>query len=474
MRQTKTLFFIILSVAFCLFSSCSDDDKDNGSSLTDNEYVNNWIYTQMNEWYLWNANMPTSPNADITPDVFFENLLYQQEDRFSFAVSNYSELIDWTNNVSTDVGFEYYTIVDDNNIPQYYIIVYVKPDTDAQTKGLQRGDKISAVNGVSLTSDNYSTLLNGASSYALTIEGKAEAVSINTMTNYPENPILYSNIYTEGSKKIGYLVYNAFTQDNGDGSGDYDAALMAKLQEFYDANITDLVLDLRYNGGGLVQSAQYLASGLVKNRDSKNIFVKNEYNANITEEINQMSSSRQDEWLYSYFLDKYTINRKSVSIPRLGDKISKVYILTGKYTASASELIINGLKPYMDVELIGRTTYGKNVASISLYEEKDSRNKWGLQPIIMKMYNNDNQSDYTQGFTPTIEINEFGYEMKQLGDTEEILLKTAIEQISGTQSPALRALPLKQDGISPAARRKGALDMFIDNSRIKELSRNIQ
>ena len=124
----------------------------------------------------------------------------------------------------------------------------------------------------------------------------------------------------------------------------------------------------------------------------------------------------------------------------------------------------------MDVTLIGRTTYGKNVASISLYEEKDYRNKWGLQPIIMKVYNSAGQSDYTEGFLADIPINEFSYEMKQLGDKDEILLKAAINAITGNEIVPLRlskAADIK--AVTQDVNRKGAKDMFIDKKFAEEI-----
>lgn len=467
MHQKKNLLYIFLSVVLFSIYSCSDDDQP--SNQTDNQYVNTWIYSQMDEWYLWGSGMDRSPNYDIEPAVFFDNLLDKKNDRFSWATPDYANILNWTNAVSTDIGFEYYTIFDANkeNTPLYYQIVYTKPNTDAALKGLKRGDKITKVNGTGLTIDNYMSLLSSASgNYSLTVAGKPDPVEIHSMVGYPENPVYYSNIYaTEGNKKIGYLVYNSFTQDKGDNSGDYNVELINILKGFYDNQVTDLVLDLRYNGGGLVKCAQNLASAIVKNRTSNQLFIRNEYGANKTAEIEKMSPAKQKEWLEDYFLDKYEIigSKRTGDIPRLGDKLNKVYILTGKYTASSSELVINGLRPYIDVILIGADTYGKNVASISLFEERNYRNKWGLQPIVMKMYNSKGQSDYADGFTADIRIDEFAHEMKPIGDENEILLKAAIDIIGGKTLATLRSSDADYiKAVSPAQFRKGALDMFIN------------
>jgi C-terminal processing protease CtpA/Prc len=109
----------------------------------------------------------------------------------------------------------------------------------------------------------------------------------------------------------------------------------------------------------------------------------------------------------------------------------RVFILTSSRTASASELIINALKPYMDVFLIGDTTYGKNVGSISLFDEKDSQNTLGLQPIVLKVFNSLDQSDYSTGFQPNVVSKDNSLYLYPLGDPREALLSQALGQISG-------------------------------------------
>jgi carboxyl-terminal processing protease len=113
---------------------------------------------------------------------------------------------------------------------------------------------------------------------------------------------------------------------------------------------------------------------------------------------------------------------------------NRVYILTGSRTASASELIINGLKPFMDVYLVGDTTIGKNVASISIYDDQDPENKWGMQPIVAKLFNSQGQSDYSHGFIPQIIDHDNSLYLYPLGDAREALLSKAIEQITGIGS----------------------------------------
>lgn len=115
---------------------------------------------------------------------------------------------------------------------------------------------------------------------------------------------------------------------------------------------------------------------------------------------------------------------------------NKVYILTSNRTASASELIINGLKPFMDVFLIGDLTTGKNVGSIALEDEENPQNKYGLLPIVSQSFNSLDKSDYSTGFTPNITLKESSERLLPIGDTNELLLRTAISQITGTAPSA--------------------------------------
>jgi carboxyl-terminal processing protease len=160
------------------------------------------------------------------------------------------------------------------------------------------------------------------------------------------------------------------------------------------------------------------------------------------------------------------------TVNNVGNMIGgKVYILTGKYTASASEQIINGLKPYMDVVLIGDTTYGKNVASTTFYDEDHTdKNKWGMQPIIAKYFNSLGESDFTSGFVPDYVVRDGGLNMKEFGDRNEPLLNKAMNDILGTQTLPLvqmRAETIKTSKLLslPGKRIRG---MQLDNLPILE------
>ncbi|MDD2255784.1 MAG: S41 family peptidase, partial [Bacteroidales bacterium] len=177
-------------------------------------------------------------------------------------------------------------------------------------------------------------------------------------------------------------------------------------------------------------SCTNLASMIVPRSGGKQLFTYYRYNSYIQ---NALESRYGKEVSNTYFSD-YLLSPDGAyldPIVNIGNQLSRVYILTGPYTASASEALISGLRPYMEVITIGKTTYGKNVASISIYDETNSENMWGLQPIVAKVYNSLDASDYTGGFEATIPADEVQAGARALGDRQEELLSVALSDIQG-------------------------------------------
>ncbi len=198
--------------------------------------------------------------------------------------------------------------------------------------------------------------------------------------------------------------------------------------------ITDLVLDLRYNRGGFVSSA-ILLSSMIYGTNTNDLFLRRIYNPKLQEVYN---SSAEDN-----FRDK-TSNGTTLNSLNL----NRVYVLTTNRSASASELIINGLDPYVDVIQVGTTTTGKNEFSVTLVDDPNRdglpfvytaaresfinpKNSWAIQAIIGRVENAVGFSDYTTGFTPEIELAEDVLNLGILGDLNEPLLARAIEDITG-------------------------------------------
>ncbi|MDR1584464.1 MAG: hypothetical protein LBS55_14630 [Prevotellaceae bacterium] len=441
----------IASITSCKKDNHSLDDELEDSKTTAYIEINKWILENMQIYYLWNKQIPQKTNQTLSPDKYFESLLYSA-DRFSWIQDNYVELLNSLSGVNTEAGYDFNLFFKSESSSEIIgCVTYIKPGTPAETAGLKRGDYFGEINGTQMTFDNYSSLIKKTSEPhtlgVYNISGNtftgAKKISLDVIENYPENPILLDTVYNISDVNIGYFVYNFFARDKGDGSIAYEKELNDIFSKFQSAQINELIVDLRYNSGGAVITTQALAS-MISGQNTEKIFYTEEYNDIIDQEFRKYYGANYNK---SYFIDKISRYDNSgkiieqIPINSLSG-LSTVYFIVSRRSASASELLINGLDPYMNVVLIGDTTYGKNVASITIYEEdpvKQEDNKWGLQPIIMKMSNADGVSDYGEGFTPDTKISEFddeGLIIKQLGDTDELLLKTTINKIFGVETKA--------------------------------------
>lgn len=399
----------------------------------ENHYVNSWISENMEFWYLWNEELPSGLDRNTDPESYFKSLLHK-DDRFSWIQTNYRELLNSLQGISKEAGYEYVLYREKEGSTNVILqILYIKSGSPAEAEGLKRGDVISHINGQQLTTENYRSLLS-ATGEAHTVDfkpllpreekfGESKTLSLQPV-EYSENPNYLHKVIEAGGKKIGYFVYNFFAGGTDAQPGKYDAETDAIFADFKSGGITDLVIDLRFNSGGSESSARNLASLIGRGVDRNKIFARRQYNAKVEETILNDENLGKD----------YLVTRFADEANNIGDQLSsgKVYILTSSRTASASELIINALKPFMEVVLIGSTTYGKNVGSISLFEEDDPRNAWGMQPIVVKVYNSLDQSDYGNGFTPDIIHEDNSLWLRPLGDPDEALLSQAIGHITGT------------------------------------------
>lgn len=440
----KKSFLLFLCVGF-LFSCTKDDEYKVPREIE----VQDFVWKGLNLYYLWKDDVPnlTDDRFDSqeqlnnflkgypNPTDLFNSLLYQKGtiDRFSVIYSDYTaleQILTGTNkNNGVDYGLFRKTSGSDEVIGW---VRYILPNSDASNKDIERGDLFYAVNGTPLTLQNYQSLL-ASESYTLNLADyddgnftpNGQSVSL-TKYEYSENPVYYSNVYEVNSHKIGYLVYNGFY-------GNYDVQLNNVFGNFQSQGITDLVLDLRYNSGGLVTSAAHLAS-MITGQFTNDIFAKQQWNSTIQD---YYTSNGKEEELINRFTNKLSGGEQINHL-----NLNRVYILTTSSTASASELVINGLEPYLDVIQIGGTTTGKNVGSVTLYDSpnysnknKNPRHKYAMQPLVLKIVNSTGFGDYQQGLTPDITVSENLANMKAIGDASELFLATAISEITGIQVP---------------------------------------
>jgi len=475
MKRTYKLLILFIIGAIG-FQSCDDMD-DSLVATTPGLEVQTFIWKGLNLFYFWQADVPDLADAKIanktefeafllskeTPEILFQDLLNkpiskyplgEAIDRFSVLVSDYTYLENLFQGITKNNGVEFGLYRQNATSSVVYGVVrYIIPNSDAAGKDIKRGDIFYAINGTALSIDNYNSLLSndtytmGLANYDNgNITPNGESVTL-TKTELTENPVFKAQTITSGSHKIAYLVYNSFTAN-------FDQQLNTAFAEFKAAGATDLVLDLRYNSGGSVLTATRLAS-MITGQFNGQVFAKQQWNA-----------KRQEAF---GLINKFTNTVDNAALNSLN--LTKVYILTTKSTASASELVINGLKPYIDVVQIGDVTTGKNMASITLYDSpsylsKDNRStkhKYAMQPLVLKTTNKDNFGDYENGLVPTVKLSEDPANMGELGNLTEPLLSTAVGLITTNgrmirQDSEIKAVPFKDS----KSIKRFATDMYVE------------
>lgn len=457
----KKLFLkLSLALLSILFVGCFEDIDDNPASVRD---LNDFVWRGLNYYYLYKYNVDDLHNDRFnnegeynaflnnfnSPEALFNHLRYEPEtiDKFSWITSDYIALEAFLNGTTKNNGMDFGLVERQTGSSEVFGYVgYVLPNTNAASQGVQRGNIFYAVNGTPLNLNNYQSLLS-SDTYTInlgtyddngtpepnddTITPNGQSITL-TKSPYTENPIFKRDVFNVAGRNIGYLVYNGFTRD-------FDSQLNDTFGYFLGNNVQDLVLDLRYNPGGSVNTA-ILLSSMIAGRNGE-IFSTEEWNSDIQIQLSPESTT-----------NRFTNNDDGAPLNILN--LNRVYVLTTKRSASASELVINCLRPYMNVVQIGTSTTGKYQASITLYDSPNFKRNganpshlYAMQPLVLKSLNVAGVTDYFNGLAPDILVSENYSNMGVLGDVNELLLSVALQHIEDNSRIANQSFePLKVIG----------------------------
>ena len=454
-KISKFLLLIIIFFVGCsteeteneLITIKSLDSDDTAVSLEGELQISDFVWKGLNEFYYWQDEVSELSDEKLNdekeyasfisnnnnPEVFFESLKHP-DDRFSWIQDNYIELENTLQGIFATNGVEFGLLYSCENCNELIgFVKYILEDSDADGKNIKRGDFFTGVDGTILTMNNYRSLLFGDNlSYTLNMASVQNGdliqnginIELTKEENFKINPIQVNEIFTlPNGELVGYLMYNQFVADK-------NVELNDVFASFISQNINDLIIDLRYNGGGSVTNCVELAS-MITGQFNNEIFAKEQWNTKLLSFLENRFGS---ESLINRFVDKLNNGDPINSL-----NLNRVYIITTSESASASELLINGLASYIDVIQIGEKTVGKNVGSITVYDYIDNEqtknpdHKYAMQPIVLKIANSEGYADYADGLEPNTLVEEDIRNLGVLGTLDEPLLTLTLNLISGTK-----------------------------------------
>jgi C-terminal processing protease CtpA/Prc len=409
-----------------LFASCKENSSGPEPEPGEFYSVNSWIQAEMDVYYFWEDYVPDSVNGDLQPEDYFEGML-KEDDIFSYMTDDKETLVNDLNGISYEAGYSPAFGRFNNSDGVFIIVEFIYPGTPAEEAGLERGDIILAINGEDLNINNYIDLYyaEGTSVLSMGMYVYDEQTQSGSITAVNEtktvqkavldlNPIVTTQIHQTGGHKIGYMYYAGFV--NGT-NGIYNDAVIEAFEDFQSQGITDLVIDLRYNPGGSINASVNMANVIVpqNNANDEDVFVRFQYNS----------------FLQDYFAEQEGPDSPNLVVrfdqPQFSMGFDRIYFLTTGSSASASELIINGLEPYMDVYSIGENTFGKFYGSFVLTDDNSS---YAVVPVSLKYANALGVTDFRDGLEPDFVAEENIFDPYALGDVNDPLFSTAIEHIT--------------------------------------------
>jgi len=443
--KTKIYQAIILIGFASSLISCERFDPNKPDLSSEVLILNNWIWEGMSDVYLWEDQMPDlDPEYQEDPKQYFYDLLYSA-DKYSWIVDDYEELAAMFDGISQSTGISVnWGLIDETQI--IGIVEYITPGSPAEEASITRGDIIISIDGKELNTENYYDLYYQTTAIFAFADWDGSQLVPNdknvsiTAIVLNKNPIVHHEIIEYEGKKVGYLVYTQFTSGE---NGEWRTELDNVLGKFKDAGVSDMVVDLRYNPGGSLDLSAYIASSLGPKTvmENEEVYVKLVWNQ-----------------AYNQFWKDYDLDEDGkadgansvqlvIKMPEsdVNLDMSTVYFLTTGGTASASESLMTGLYPYVDVVQIGETSYGKCYGSVTIDDQADQkRHSWAMQPIVLKYSNSQGFTDFVNGIDPDFLVEDILLYAEPFGSQNDPFLAKALSEITGVY-PTLKSATMQKN-----------------------------
>ena len=426
-----------------------------GSSTSEN----NWLRSWTNETYLWYAEVPDLDPALYTTSVYFPLLKSSAttpsgnlKDRFHFTYSTSDWLALSQSGEQAGYGAEWFAIA--TFPPRRIVVAYVEPGSPAALAGVARGDEVLTVDGADAVSGNTQAIVNtinaglfpaaaGAShTFGMrTVSGATYTTTLQSAT-VVSTPVQSVSVLPNS---VGYLVFNSHIATS-------ETQLINAITTLRNASVTDLILDLRYNGGGYLDIASelaYMIAGPVPT--AGRTFERLSFNdKNPT--TDPVTGAALAPIPFHTTTQDFSVS-PGQALPTLN--LPRVFVITGSGTCSASESIINSLRGVdVNVVQIGTTTCGK---PYGFYPTDNCGTTYFS--IQFKGVNARNYGEYSDGFSPdnsiagTIGVTLPGCAVSDdfshaLGDTNELRLAAALQYRNSGSCPTP---PTSPTGFSKAA-----------------------
>ena len=434
-----------------LVSSCGEDRSGEYYALITTQ---TWMYETMQQEYLYYQDIPEKKSLNFfnKPSDLLNSMVSSKDKKSGSTFSHIDSVFVTTRSTSTTptFGFEG-TMVRAENGSYGIRVLYTQENSPAEEVGLKRGDLIIAANNKKINSSDLFYITSPKEAYLFTM-GKLNERGFDTLQTVQmpsprivENKNIYkSDIMEIAGKRVAYIMYNEF--------GNNDAENLKLLfKDIAGQSVDDIILDLRYNPGGYVNIAQLVSTNLAPQEAMGSVFLKMTHN----DKINQTDILNFEQ---SLLANGSPVNYKNL------------YVITSSNTASASEIVINCLRPYMAGRLIqvGTATFGKNVAQ-QLYTDEEKAPMLEFWMTNSLLSNAEDFSDYyTNGLNPDYEIAEnFKGELGELGTAQDSLMIPIIKHIETGSFPTTETPDAASRSLDEKLRFNNSIDLKPKSAIIK-------